>query len=458
MVIEQRTKNVFMVESINTRCLGKGLLRTGALLGLAFTLVVCTGFDDDRRYRVTGDTLPLPRIAVTRLQMANYSAAPPAPGDDLIYYAVVTRLRGVSRSIDKSGVETDVPSARAGAVELPEFTTALMEYNLTKGSRRRVGYAVFIWRAQELVMSRDGRFFFFWPVKFCRPDVGVLTRRNESGRFSYGAKLDFNTPSSIISMYWDDGARELVMRFTKGWKRESFGGPLPPDAAVVETRAPYGWHLFPTPPDYPIVAVSRNYHYVLGSRWRGIWVGRRRRGSSCVERMVEIRKTAGDDDVLPFVDPREDIGTEDVIPLNGERHCLISVPAKGDAGYGRYLYLAPLDRPGFRVDLGHPFYKVPAGWVVTTLQPPEGLGVVVGRFIPADSRGEEAVEFRLLDIETRELKPLFTVRGYNYMEETRLISWRRLGKFDTSKSDYLNRVDQPIGGLVELKPSPFLRD
>lgn len=445
-----------MVSLTHRPCSGNRLLRTAGLLALAFTLVVCTGLDKEPPPGGAPASLPLPRIIVTRLQMAGYYAPAPEAGDDLIYYAVVTRRRGVRRPIDKRGVETDEPSERVVGADLPEFTTALMEYNLTKKSFRRVGYAVFIWRAQELVMSRDGRFFFFWPVKFCRPDVGVLTRKNGRGRFTYAATLDFNTLASIGSMYWDDGAGELVMRFVRGRRHRYYVSP-PSDVAVVETRPPCRWHVFPGTPGYPIVAVSRNYFYVLGGLRRGIWVGRRPRRSSCVERLVEIRKEAGKEDVLPLVDLWEDVGTEDVIPLNGERQCLISVPAKGDRAHSRYLYLAPLDRPGFRVDLERPFYKVPAGWVVTTLQPPEGLGVVLARYIPGASHEEEVVELQLLEVETRTLTPLFKARGRNYMEETRLVSWLRCGEFDADSSNYLNRVDQPLGGLVELKPSPFLR-
>ena len=92
-----------------------------------------------------------------------------------------------------------------------------------------------------------------------------------------------------------------------------------------------------------------------------------------------------------------------------------------------------------------------------TLQPPEGLGVVLARYIPGASHEEEVVEFQLLEVETRTLTPLFKARGRNYMEETRLVSWLRCGEFDADSSNYLNRVDQPLGGLVELKPSPFLR-
>lgn len=375
-------------------------------------------------------------VAIPGLDPGREQGPSPEVGDDLIYYVVEVAKRWVEEGITDGVLEAYDGQPITGTEPMPESRIELWEYNLTKTAERCVGCFA-VRELNKVIMSRDGKYVVFDGPNWHRPDVGVLTRDGYGGVFESGAILETGRGGRADFLCYDDWRNEIkwvyavctsVPNTAHRVVEEKFYEVIVSNAdsfSFEENALDAGF--------YPNVGFSPEYLYGLFSEKDDYCLYRKRREGGSCEKLITVPWTHG-------------FNTRDVIPLDGERWCVITPPSRSkDSGAPRPIYLVPLNRPGSFLRWDQVYYYVPAGWEVTTVQPPVGKGLVLSSVATVDDGGNRVrAKFALLDLQNLEVTPLFeTEKVACSTPGVKVVAWLRCGdeSYTLPSSKHINRVD-----------------
>ncbi len=377
-----------------------------------------------------------PRVVpITGLAPGRNQGPSPELGDDLIYYCVEVARAWVDEGIADGVLETYNGQPVTGTQTLPESQVELWEYNLTKKAERCVGRFA-VRELNKVIMSRDGRYLIFDGPVWHRPDIGLLYREGYRDVFNRGAILQTGVGGRAEFLRYDDWSKEIKWAYAVYSSVPDTGQHLTEEKlyeATVSTTDTPRLQVCPlTLGFYPSVGLSREYFYGLYREKDGHCLYRRQREGKSCDKLITVPLSRG-------------FTTRDVIPLDGERRCVIaSSSALKDSSVPRAIYILPLDKTGslFRGD--KVYFDIPAGWELTTIQPPVSKGLVLSKVGAVRDGGRVRVKFALLDLGTLELTPLFdTDKDAVTNAEVKAVAWLKCGdeSYALPSSKYVNRVD-----------------